>query len=381
MPQGGGNKTYMTEIKILHAADLHLDSPFEGLSSGKASIRRAEQRELLGRIADICRREKPDLVLLSGDLLDSEHTYFETGEELISSLGSIDVPVFISPGNHDYYSERSVYARLQFPDNVHIFKSGEISFVQPEGLNVRIYGAAFTDKRSAPLLEGFQAQRSEGIYNIMCIHGDTELRDSPYNYISHSQLENSGLDYVALGHVHKSGGLKKAGSTWYYWPGCPEGRGFDETGEKSIALVTLSEKGCTLEPRVISTRRYEVLSVDISATDPVLAIHAAIPDDTVRDIYRIILTGETELAPDVDRLERTLDELFFHLQLRDETRLRRSVWERAGEDSLRGLFLTRLRTQFEQAKDEESRRRIEQAARWGLAALDNMEEVVRHENQ
>lgn len=371
----------MTEIKILHTADLHLDSPFEGLSAGKASIRRAEQRELLGRIADICREERPDLVLLSGDLLDSEHTYFETGEELVRSLGSIDAPIFISPGNHDYYSEKSVYAKLQFPDNVHIFKSGDISLVEPEGLNVRIYGAAFTDKRSAPMLEGFRAERSEGIYNIMCIHGDTELRDSPYNYISRSQLESSGLDYVALGHVHKSGGLKKAGSTWYYWPGCPEGRGFDETGEKSIALVTLSESGCTVEPRVISTRRYELISVDVSGKDPVLAIHAAIPDDTVRDIYRIILTGETELAPDVDRLERTLDELFFHLQLRDETRLRRSVWERAGEDTLRGLFLTRLHAQFEQAGDEESRRKIEQAARWGLAALDNMEEVVRHENQ
>lgn len=371
----------MREIKILHAADLHLDSPFEGLSAGKASIRRAEQRELLGKIAQICRDEKPDLVLFSGDLLDSEHTYFETGEELVRSLGSIDAPVFISPGNHDYYSEKSVYAKLQFPENVYIFTQPHISCVQPEGLEVCVYGAAFTDKRSAPLLEGFRAERMDGRYNIMCIHGDAEARDSSYNPISREQLEKSGLDYVALGHVHKSGGLKRAGSTWYYWPGCPEGRGFDETGEKSIALVTLGEDCCRVETRVISGRRYEQISVDIGGADPVLAIHAAIPDDTVRDIYRITLTGETEFAPDVDRLERTLDELFFHLQLRDETRLRRSVWDRAGEDTLRGLFLTRLRAQFEQAKDEESRRRIEQAARWGLAALDNMEEVVRHENQ
>ena len=372
----------MSGIKILHAADLHLDSPFEGLGAGKASIRRAEQRELLGRIADICRSERVDLLLLSGDLLDSEHTYFETGEELVKSLSSIDTPVFISPGNHDYYSEKSVYARLQFPDNVHIFKSSEISCVELQGLGVRVYGAAFTDKRSAPLLEGFHARRSEGIYNIMCIHGDTETKDSAYNPISRAQLEESGLDYAALGHIHKSGGLKRAGSTWYFWPGCPEGRGFDETGEKSIALVSLSEDGaCTVESRLISSRRYELLTVDISDTDPLLAIHAAIPDDTVRDIYRIVLTGETELAPDIDRLQHNLEELFFHLQLRDETRLRRSVWEKAGEDSLRGLFLTRLRAMFDSARDEDGRRRIEQAARWGLAALDNMEEVVRHENQ
>ena len=69
------------------------------------------------------------------------------------------------------------------------------------------------------------------------------------------------------------------------------------------------------------------------------------------------------------------------LQLRDETRLRRSVWERAGDDTLRGLFLKKLRAKYDAARDDEQRRRIEQAARWGLAALDNMEEVAKHEDQ
>jgi len=371
----------MKQIKILHAADLHLDSPFEGLSAGKASIRRAEQRELLGKIAALCRSEGVDLVLLSGDLLDSEHSYYETGEELIKSLGSIDAPVFISPGNHDYYSAKCLYAKLDFPENVHIFTDSTISCVEPEGLCARVFGAAFTDKRSDSMLEGFCAERRDGLFNILCIHGEAEVRDSAYNPISTEQLEQSGMDYVALGHVHKSGGLRQAGPTWYYWPGCPEGRGFDETGEKSVAIVTLSDEGCSVEPKVISGRRYELIRVDISGGDALYAIHSALPDDTVRDIYRIILTGETELAPDIDRLQRGLDEFFFHLQLRDETRLRRSVWERAGEDTLRGIFLTKLRARFEQARDEESRILIEQAARWGLAALDNMEEVVQHENQ
>ena len=121
MPQGRGNKTEMSTLKILHTADLHLDSPFEGLPSGKASVRRNEQRGLLGRLAELAQSEKADVLLLSGDLLDSDNTYYETGDELIRSLGGTGMPVFIAPGNHDYYSDKSPYARLELPANVHVF--------------------------------------------------------------------------------------------------------------------------------------------------------------------------------------------------------------------------------------------------------------------
>lgn len=79
----------MREVRILHTADLHMDSAFESLSAGKASVRRSEQRVLLGRLAELAVRESADIVLLSGDLLDSDSTFFETGEELIRSLGHI----------------------------------------------------------------------------------------------------------------------------------------------------------------------------------------------------------------------------------------------------------------------------------------------------
>ena len=342
----------MSKIKILHAADLHLDSPFEGLPAGKAAIRRGEQRALLARIAELARREGVQLVLLAGDLLDSENTYYETGEELCRSLSQIAAPVFISPGNHDFYSPKSVYARLKLPENVHVFTSGDIEAVTLPELGARVFGAAFTDKRSSAMLRGFHAEHEDGLLNVLCIHGDVGVKDSAYDPISEDELRASGMDYVALGHVHKASGLKKTGDTWYSWPGCPEGRGFDETGEKTV-----------------------------TGTDPLLAIHTSLPDETVKDVYRIILTGESDTSPDLSRLHYNLEELFFELQLRDETRLRRSVWERAGDDTLRGLFLKKLRAKYDAARDDEQRRRIEQAARWGLAALDNMEEVAKHEDQ
>lgn len=370
----------MNKIKILHAADLHLDSPFEGLGAGKAAIRRQEQRALLSALAELAGTEQVDLVLLSGDLLDSANTYHETGEELVRSLQSIDAPVFIAPGNHDYYSPKSPYARLQMPDNVHIFNSGEIHYVALPELQARVYGAAFLEDRSGPLLHGFHAERKEGVWNLLCLHGEVGARQSAYDPISLEDLAQSGMDYVALGHIHKASGLQKAGAVWYAWPGCPEGRGFDECGEKTVSIVELSDAGCELRPVSIALRHYRRLTVDVTGVDPLLAIHTQLPDDTVRDVYRITLTGETEDTPDLRRLDANLSEMFFALQLRDETRLRRSVWEGAGTDTLRGLFLGRLKARFDQAESEEDKRRIEQAARWGLAALDNGEEVVSHDD-
>ncbi|MCR5664593.1 MAG: DNA repair exonuclease [Oscillospiraceae bacterium] len=369
----------MSELRFLHAADLHLDSPFEGLSAGKAAMRRTEQRLLLQRMAALVRQEKLSLVLLSGDLLDSELSYAETGETLVSCLRQMAVPVLIAPGNHDYYTERSPYARLPFSDNVHIFTKNEIESVDLPELNARVYGAAFTGPESPALLEGFRAERSGGRLELLCLHGEVTERESRYDPIREESLARSGIHYAALGHVHKASGLKKAGDTFYAWPGCPEGRGFDECGEKTVSIVELSGSDCRIRPISLATRRYMCLTVDVSGSDPLLAVHDQLDDETVRDVYRIVLTGEVDAPPDLNRLRTGLNELFYTLELRDETRLRQDVWTGAGENSLRGLFLKKLHASWETA-DGERKALIEQAARWGLAALDRREEVQIHED-
>lgn len=367
----------MSKIKLLHAADLHLDSPFEGLGESKAALRRTEQRQLLHRISQLANESSVQLVLLAGDLLDSDSSYAETAEELVKALGSIKAPVFISPGNHDFYSSRSPYARLSFPENVHIFKSPRLDCVALPELGVRIWGAAFTDKYSGGMLGGFSAEKKDGVLDIMCIHGEVNA-SSAYNPVTEGDIAASGMDYIAFGHIHLSSGLKKAGSCFYSWSGCPEGRGFDETGDKQVSLVSVGDGDCSLEPVNISHRRYEILSVNIADREPLEAINEALPDNTADDIYRIILRGETAEAPDVSALTAALEPRFFSLQVRDETSLRRDLWEKAGEDSLRGQFLARLRSAYDEAEYDTEKEKIVQAARWGLAALDRREEVVRH---
>ena len=116
-------------MRIIHGADFHLDSPFDALEPAQAAARRAEQRTLPERLADLCADREADLVLLAGDLLDGRAPYQETVEALVRALGRIRAPVFIAPGNHDYYTPHSPYAAPIWPDNVHIFSSGDLQSI------------------------------------------------------------------------------------------------------------------------------------------------------------------------------------------------------------------------------------------------------------
>ncbi|NLA85828.1 MAG: DNA repair exonuclease, partial [Clostridiales bacterium] len=144
-------------VKILHAADFHLDSPFEALPEELAAVRRREQRDLLDRIAELAEQESVQLVLLSGDLLDSGTSYYETRDVLFRAFSRMKAEVFISPGNHDFYSPKSPYAYVDFPDNVHIFTSPLVSSVPLPALGCQVWGAGFNDRHSRPLLSGFAA--------------------------------------------------------------------------------------------------------------------------------------------------------------------------------------------------------------------------------
>ena len=242
-------------VKVLHGADFHMDSAFDSLPEDKAAQRRREQRELLGRICETANSKGADIMLLSGDLFDSSVSYFETYEALISALAGVRAEVFISPGNHDYFCPKSPYSFLKFPDNVHIFKTPMISSFELPQLGCRVYGAGFNAPRCMPLLSGFSAS-DDGLINIMTIHGD--LGGEQYNHISEEDIASSGLDYLALGHTHTFSGVKRAGRTSYAYPGCPEGRGFDETGRKGVLFGTVDRGSADLEFIPMGGRQYRI---------------------------------------------------------------------------------------------------------------------------
>ena len=330
-------------IRILHAADLHLDSPFQGLSREKAAQRRAEQRGLLSRIAETAREEKADLVLLAGDLFDADSPYSETTRLLEQVLSQLDAPVFIAPGNHDWYGPRSPWTKLRLGKNVHLFTEEAISCVALPEKGVRVWGAAFTGRcRGAPLA-GFHAEKQPGVTDVMVLHGEVGVPGSPYGPLSEADIAASGMDYIALGHIHEGSGLRRAGDTFYAWPGCPEGRGFDETGEKGVLLAELEDGDCRVRTIPMGGRRYEVLTVDLTeSADHTRTVLDAVGRDGSRDVYRVVLTGEPAVSPDMAALRSALEGRFFALELRDGTRLRRDIWDGREVLSLRGIFLAGL---------------------------------------
>lgn len=351
-------------IKFLHAADLHLDSPFRALPPEKAAGRRREQRAQLDALAELCNEEECDLLLLAGDLFDSDAARRDTEEALTRSLSACRARVFIAPGNHDFYAPGSPYDG-DWPENVHIFKSEKPEAVVLEDLNCAVWGAAFTGPSSGSLLDGFRIE-DPSLINLMVLHGDAGSPSSPYNPISGDEIEASGLDYLALGHRHAAGGPFRDGLTTCAWPGCPMGRGFDETGPKGVYLGEVSKEGCSLEFRTLPGRRYEILRVE-AGDDPLAAIEAALPPDTRDDIYRVILTGQAE-PPNLKKLEDALAERFYSLTLRDETTLPRDLWAEADGDSLKGLFLKTLK-----ARHGDDPELYDLAARLGVAALEGWE--------
>ena len=351
--------------KILHAADFHLDSAFSGLSAEQARLRRAQSREQVHAMVDYANDHGAELMLLAGDLFDGEDLYAQTGEELAAALSRFRGQVVIAPGNHDPYTPRSAYARLSWPENVHIFSSGTMEKIAFPQYGCTVYGAAFTGGEMPP----WEGVKAEGGVTLGVLHGDVGSRDSKYRAILPAQIGESGLTYLALGHVHAAGGVSKEGGTSWAYAGCPEGRGFDELGEKGFYFGDVTQAGVELKFIPFARHHYEILPVDVTDRDPRKAVEAALPEGTKEDSYRILLQGECEHL-DLKALEQALAPRFETLELRDETHACRDIWAQEGEDSLRGLFLRRMRRRLEDAQTEPEREAVLQAVRFGLDALD-----------
>ena len=351
-------------LKLLHSADWHLDSLFGSFPEHQRQQLAKEQAQLPDRIADLCIREGCDLVLLSGDLLDGAASR-ETLERLKQALARCAVPVLISPGNHDFCCPGSPWLEEAWPENVCIFTGGLESLALP-GLNCRVWGAGFRSMDCESILEGFRAEGEEQ-YKLAVLHGDPVQPNSPCNPVTAAQVRSSGLHYLALGHIHKAGSFT-AGATLCGWPGCPMGRGWDETGEKGAYLVTLEPEGTRVTPVSLGAPRLYDLTVDIR-NDPRHALDTVLPPAESRDFYRITLTGQGTF--DCAGLKAAFSRIP-NLELRDRTEAPLDIWGDESADTLEGTYFRLLRARLEEA-DPDTARQIRLAAELSRRLLEGRE--------
>lgn len=352
-------------MKLLHAADLHLDSPMLGFSESQRTALKKSMLQIPEQLAHLARLHACDLMLLSGDLFDGSPSGSGIAA-LRNALEDVGIPVLITPGNHDFVSPDSPWITESWPKNVHIFTKPVLEPLSFPELDCRIYGAGFSGMDCPGLLAHFRADGPER-YHIGIVHGDPIQPASPYNPITTAQVRDSGLHYLALGHIHQWGSFQ-AGTTLCAWPGCPMGRGYDETGEKGILLVTLDSQA-TAEFLPLDTPRF--YDWEVHATEGFE--HAAsrlLPPVGNHNFYRMTFTGYAP-EPYPDRLSRSFPQ-FPNLTFRDRTVPETDLWASAQDDSLEGLFFRKLKVSME-GQDETSQRIVRLAAEISRKLLDGQE--------
>lgn len=355
-------------MKILHSADWHLDAPMTGKNEEQARFLRQELRKVPEKVAALARQEQCDLMLLAGDLFDGEYTQ-DSFREVYNALKDAEIPVFIAPGNHDCCQPGSPYLREIWPENVHIFTHPVMESAEIPGLDCTVYGAGYRAMDCPALLENFRAE-GQSKWHIGVLHGDATNASSPYCPVNPQQVRLSGLRYLALGHIHKTGSFR-SGDALCAWPGCPMGHGYDETGEKGVLLVTLGEE-MKAEFRPLDTPRFYDESVDVG-TDAAAALASVLPGAATEDFYRITLTG---YADEVDTDE--LASQFAHVKnliLRDKTIPEKQLWSAVGQDSLEGMYFSLLHDGLE-TDSEVLRQRLKLAAQISRQILDGQEVVL-----
>lgn len=321
-------------LKIIHCADIHFDSAMSGIKDqSKLNIRREDIKETFKRIISLA--ATADMLLISGDLFDAKNVSSKTLAFLRDEFLKIpDVKVFIVAGNHDYMGETSVYKSFDFGENVYVFDT-VMECVELDECD--IYGISFkTANDDREMLRDFSIKNPDKI-NICVMHGN--LAGNDYNPIKKSDIENSGLDYLALGHIHNAIDIQRAGKTYYAYPGCPEGRGNDETGEKGVYEITLS-KGSILNSCFIpvSTRMYLDEEIDISGLVNYDEIIEKINEKYIgeKHFYRFTLVGNSNLSIDTEVIKERLSA--FLVTVRDNTVPCVDLEKMAVDFSLKGLF-------------------------------------------
>jgi DNA repair exonuclease SbcCD nuclease subunit len=311
-------------LKIVHAADLHIDSPLRGLDryegAPTARLRGATRRALENLVA-LCIDERVDVLLLAGDVFDGSWKDYSTGLFFASQMARLreaKIPVVLVRGNHDAAS--SVVKALRLPENVHELGSRKPETRLFEHVGIAVHGQSFSQRVTTEDLAARYPDRVPGVFNVGILHTSIDGREGhePYAPTSIETMRSKGYDYWALGHVHAREIV--ATDPYIVYPGNLQGRHARETGPKGASVVHVGDGVVTsVEHRALDVCRWEVAEVDVSAATDLLEVVDLVRIDLAARAAeaegrvlatRVVLGGSTAsnsaIRRDVDRFTSEL---------------------------------------------------------------------------
>ena len=267
-------------MKFIHTADIHL---------GAAFLEKNQLFESFERIIEDAKNEKVDVLMISGDLFNKQPLLKELREinALFSRIGN--TKVFIIAGNHDFIKKDSYYNSFNWNENVIFIKENKISRIDVDKLNLYIYGMSYHNREIRENIYDNLTPDNEERINILMAHGGDETH-GPINFQS---LNDSGFDYIALGHIHK---YSEPIKNYAIYPGSIEPLDINETGAHGYVYGEITKTGRLIEFRSIAKKRCIHYELDVTGKDSNFGIIEELKKIIDKDAYyKINLIGKSKI--------------------------------------------------------------------------------------
>ncbi|MBR4073091.1 MAG: hypothetical protein IKK24_04020, partial [Clostridia bacterium] len=289
------------------------------------------------------------------------------------------INIIYAAGNHDPLNSFSPFLNRTLPDNLYVL-GGEDECIEFPHKNTRIYGRSFTDSSMQGESRFTLFPPKDDTVNIMVIHGELKSDlNSNYNAITPDFVKFSGMDYIALGHVHKRSDILRLDSTYFAYSGCSEGQGFDELDDKGVYIGEITKSGCNMQFKSISMRRHLSLDIDLSDINDTAEIYGKIlkqlkdncGENYAANLYKIVLTGEVseEFNISTDELQIRLNNEVYFAKVKDRTEIKIDTKALAKEVSLKGIFVRNMLKEINSAQTEEEKILLKEALQLGIKAF------------
>lgn len=326
-------------MKILHCADLHMDSPMEThMTREQAAKRNAEILMSFQRMTEYAENENVRVVLIAGDLFDGERVTRRTVEGVLDAVRRTpQIDYLYVSGNHD--DQTNAFADQEIPEN---FKRFTDKWNTIEYGDVAVSGIEITKNNASTLYGQLPAQKSR--VNIVMLHGQVSSA-CEVDQVNLNLLKGKNINYLALGHIHTYSCEQLDCDGIYCYPGCLEGRGFDECGEKGFVVLDTDGRKITLIFIPFSSRKLHRVTVDITGATTNSAVHQAMKRASQnidkKDMVEFILTGAADPSARIAKkyLYNLVESDFFFVKIKDETKLILDPKDYENDISLKGEFI------------------------------------------